>query len=407
VLLGAASLSDIDEDNVVYVYEGQESGTITKIEVGTTVVSGEVTRVSALKTSFTIGGKAYDLVSVGQDNGGIPAAGDDVSAYLDYSGKIYFFDDIQGSVASNYGVILAAENQTGTGVFDTAGKVHVFMADGSDKTFVVKSVYDTGATTTASATGLTGYAIGTLMSYKVDSSGKITEIINLSKTDPGKDITKAGYYNGYAINTNAVIFLTDVAASDDADDYSVTTLSKVLDTSPYVYGWDIKSNKIAAMLMKSDVVSGDEVYGVVTAQGTNNSSAGYEVTMFIDGVKATYNTDEASYLYNKLYEVKFALNGDADLLATNPAIKGTVATVGGMSISGNVITVTTTSGNFSNVGDFTVRSYTFDSDAVVYIHNADGKFVLGVLRDIIREAKTIEFYDVYNNDGIYDVALIY
>ena len=156
MLLGANKLSDIDEDNIVYVYVG-ESGKIRKVEVGTEVVSGEVTRVEgtagAENQKFTIGGTKYSLAYDDQDAGTIPVPKDEVTAYLNYAGKIYVFDDVEGGAVSNYALLLDVENAEGSGKLQQLARSISSLLMAAIKS-LVKDEFKTGASTTKSATNL-------------------------------------------------------------------------------------------------------------------------------------------------------------------------------------------------------------------------------------------------------------
>jgi len=388
-LVGVDSLDDIEKDNVVYVYAGADAKTITKVAVGTEVVSGEITRVTTAKDKYTIGGKAYAVTEAvaGAPFGDSVGAGDEVDAYLDFNGDIYAFELIEGE-ADTYAVVLDAVDATGSSKFDDPAQMHLFLADGTDKVFEVDS--EVGA--------VVGFK-GDLILYSVDKDGVIDDVDAVSNTAGGTaDITAKGYFAGLAINSDAVIFTfnTDGGDATEADDYSVTTLSKVLDSEGVVaLAYDVDSNKIAAMLIDSDITDGDEVFGVVTDQAENNSDLGYEVTMLIDGVSGTYDTDEDDYDKLTLYAVTFNADEEATLDATGVTAGRTknVGATNGLTLSGSVV----------KDGD---EVSTLDSDIVVYIQDGS-KFKVGSTRDIIRSTNvTIEFYDVYDDDSVYDVVLV-
>jgi len=419
-LLGVDSLDDIKKDNVVYVYADSED-VIVKIEVGTEVVTDEITRVSKDADKYTIGGKAYDVTDavVGAPFGDSVGAGDEVEAYLDFNGDIYSFELIEGE-ADNYAIVLDYDGGDGeTGKFAEKGQIYLFLADGTDEVFVLDDVIDTSATTTTVSAvdiGNTHVSPGSLILYGTNKDGEVDEIILASNTSTisDQDITKKGYYNGLAINNSAVIFTCDSSTSKKADDYDVTTLDKVLDSSePTVYAYDIDSNKIAAMLIASDVTGSDEVYGVVTDQGENNSDLGYEVTMLIDGKSATYDTDEGNYDGLTLYAVTFNAADEATLeSAGSPSAIANVTNAGIFSLSGNVVEYThnATDGALTVSGSAVTGSaiLTLDSDVVVYVQDGSkSKFKVGNLRDITRkEGVDIEFYDVFDDDDVYDIVLI-
>jgi hypothetical protein len=252
----------------------------------------------------------------------------------------------------------------------------------------------------------------------VDKNGVIDDIDDANGVAKKANITAKGYFDGLAINSDAVIFtfkgdFTDADKKADPENYSVTTLSKVLDTKDVdVYAYNVDDNKIAAMLIDSDVTGDDVVYGVVTDQGENNSDLGYEVTMLIDGKSATYDTKEKSYDELTLYAVTFNAADEATLEAASPSAIANVTNAGIFSLSGNVVEYThnATDGALTVSGREVTRSaiLTLDSDVVVYVQDGSkSKFKVGNLRDITRkEGVDIEFYDVFDDDGVYDIVLI-
>ena len=131
-LYGVASLEDIKEDNVVYVYTNGDG--IAKIEVGTEVVKGEITRITG-GDKYTIGGKVYKVAS--QTSGFATTILDvenEIEAYLDYDGKIYDADKLSGSKAENYGIVLGGVNKAS---YITDAKLELFLEDGTEKIFTV------------------------------------------------------------------------------------------------------------------------------------------------------------------------------------------------------------------------------------------------------------------------------
>jgi hypothetical protein len=326
-LRGVDSLDDIKKDNVVYVYKNKENE-IVRVEVGTEVVTGEITRKTS-DDKYTVGGKTYEKADLLDLNFGFEAgAGDEVEFYLDYYGNIYRCDEVKGK-ADTYAVVLERENGT-TGKLGKAGKLYLFLADGSDVVFEVDD----------NKVKPEEYTTGSVIKYGLNKDGVINDVKDVSNTTGAisETITAKGYFRGLAINTNAVIFTFNGAADKaDPDNYSVTTLSKILDSENVTaYAYDVDKNKVAALLINSDVTGSDAVYGVVTDQAENNSDLEYEVTMLIDGKSGTYDTDKAEpeYKYDELYKVTFSPAGEAKLAAADPnATASAVVTTAGMTSS--------------------------------------------------------------------------
>jgi hypothetical protein len=425
-LLGATSLKDIAKDSVVYVY-ANSSKEIARIEVSKEVATGEVTRITS-GGDYTIGGNVYRFADQIDKDSITPKTGDSVKVYLDYAGDIYKCVKEKGD-ADNYAVVL----DTADGVTGFAGKeakINLFLADGTEKAFAVdeeevdNSILGTDKVWKDVAGGpqfktaqTTAQAI--VIKYSVDKNGVIDEIVipKVSATLT-KNLTEKGYYDGYAINSDAVMFTIDKIAipTKKADDYGITTLSKVLDSKNVVAKYVLDSGRIVAMLLESDVVAGDDVFGVAIDAAENNSDAGYEITLLVDGVEKTYNAKTTPYgkvdtsaERDALFLLSFNTAGDiSDVTAKTGTIKSVTPT-GIFTVSGRVVTI-------SDVTKLSVNtpvlkdngSITLDSDAVVYVWNVNDKcYEVGSIRDIANATVSVEFFDVFDTDSVYDIVLIH
>lgn len=253
-LLGAASLSAIDEDNVVYVY-ANINDEIRKIEVGTATATGRVTVENAASDKFTIGGKSYDLSKTFDSK---PVLGDTGTAYLDYSGKIYSWDK-EDSATGNYAIVLDAEDSTTSLNSD---RVKLLLADGTTKVFDTK---DRAVTV--------GAFVEELVTYSVNSDGVITKI-NVQTVDDSTTLTVAGKLNtagtifdGAAVASNVIVF------TYDGEDYDVAKLADVsrddnLKAMANYWGTFTPAGKsrIEVMIIDADAVSGRaSVYAVLNS----------------------------------------------------------------------------------------------------------------------------------------------
>lgn len=420
-LFGAASLDKISEDDVIYVYVDDEND-IRKIEVGTETVSGEITRVSGDK--FTVGGKVYEGVTeiggVAYDyNPDSAEAGDEVVLVLDYNGDIYLIEDV--SRETNYAIFVDGKNQSGTGNFATAGKVMFYFADDTTATKdVVTSSYTIDLFGVVSPGALANVHDGLLVEYGLKSDGKVDYLVSEAiAVHDEVTITAKGYYAGYEIAGDAVIFTYDNSYElDDFDAYGTTTRAKILDSDITLYAYDVDSKGvIRAMVIGTDAISDDAVYGVATDWGTNNTNSGYDVTMLIDGVEKVYAEaredayDAALGNANLLYKVIINSTGvltdlvwiedlnDEDI---NVVYSGEVDYV-----SGSIVYATT--GNFFTIrnvvsSDETTRaSIRLDSDVIVYEMNADDVYEKARISDI--DDAFAVFYDV-DGDTVFDIVLV-
>lgn len=461
-LYGVNSLSDIKTDNVVYVYESNDDE-IVRVDVGTETVSGEVTRVNTAGDEITVSGKVYKLASAKLINNGVVGevgttdidTEDVVDLVLDAYGFIYD-SDVTAGTADTFAIIL----ETGERTIGIGGKheVKLFTNTGDDITFDVDNdlFKATDAVPGYTTTGGIGWeataTTGAIIKYGLDKNGVIDDIEDLNldsgtrgdyrtvktsglASDEG-DITAKGYYKGYEIKNNAVIFTYDrphpgagVALSDDEDYYDVVSLDSVLDEEDILADFVVDDSKIVAMLIY-DFATTDAVYGVVTDKARNSSDAGYEIEFWVDKKSVTYNSEEDEYTLVsanadiaagfKLWKIELDASGDiknngvtdawTDADDTYTTAGAVIATTGAAatSYSGRVFEIVTTSGitdsssNLSNAGD----RITLDSDALVY-YSDGGDFEVGSLSDLRDLAgKTILFFDVVDEDGVFDMVLI-
>lgn len=338
-LIGVNSLSDIKADNIVYVYTGGKDKEITRVAVGTEVVKGEITKMkeSDDDATLTVDGKNYKLADQKLSGNGIDAEAnlsdfdteDEVELYLDAYGYVYDYEAISGK-ADNYAVVLEVGGGNGS-IGSNKHEIKLFLADGTDKVFNVDDdVFKSGKT----VKGVTKYTTegewdvtsGAIVKYGVDKDGVIDSFEKIHEDkdytvravtnapittlkEPGQetiskesDITKSGYFNGYEIKQNAVIFSFNGKANGatpnvdiaDEDDYGVTTLEKVLDKSDVRASYVVYKNKIVSMLLY-DFSDSDNVYGVVVSTRKTSGDADYQITMLVNGEEKTYGAKEAAY----------------------------------------------------------------------------------------------------------------
>jgi hypothetical protein len=225
---------------VVYVYRDANSSTakITRIEVGTEVVKGEITRVQS--SEYTINGTAYGIA--GQTNVTLPGTILDVKnkveVKLDVNGDIYDAEKISGE--STLAVLLDKNVPTSSLAGDA--KVELFLPDGTEKVFVV----DTDEVTNLNTATFTPHM---LVEYSVDNDGVIDSLVAVTgiyqAVDQGTDskitINKSGYVEdatAYKIASDAFIIVdadvltaTTFQVETSADGYSVSKLADILDAS--------------------------------------------------------------------------------------------------------------------------------------------------------------------------------
>ncbi len=277
-LVGVSALDKIAEDNIVYVYVNK-SGEITRVEVGTEVVKGDVTSVKSSGTKFTISGKTYELADK-TDGSDIPNAGDTVILYLDADGKIYSIDITSGAT-KNYGVYLGYDV-----LYD---KVKLYDSEEDD---AVWYEYDTKNIAKSTVQN-------TLVAFGIDAKGKI-------------DVATRGSFNAmstgttvltglvlkdntgtYRVSADAAVFAsTSTGAAVDTNIDFATTIDNV-DTSKdlgQIYYMRDKDGIVVAMIVKEANASktSKDSYAVVTDWNSVKNADGDTVQQllgYIDGAK--------------------------------------------------------------------------------------------------------------------------
>jgi len=283
---GVKSLSDIAENNIVYVYKypaGANAGKISKIEVGTEVVEGKLTAISSDQKSYTIGGTKYTAVAGREatiyDN---TLIGKDVSAYLDINGKIYEYELFTEAddTTTVYGVIIAGKAGSTGGSFssDKKPQISVFNADGETKTYEIKEK-TTGTPTFTYATDIKAAFLpntnaagedagkGDLVKLTLNGDGLVTAIAGKDANIAG--ITAKGVAGSNLINSDTkVILYTGTTTADvyNAKKYEVISYSKVLDQAAATGTAITKSSKVNCALITGGITAakGDILHVVVT-----------------------------------------------------------------------------------------------------------------------------------------------
>ena len=342
VLNGVDSLSDIKADDIVYVYAGNENtnNEITRVDVGTKTVTGKITKTTSDKV--TIDGTAYKIADAKKSSltpgEGDLEAGNEVTLRLDYDGKIYNVDLIDGT-AGNFAVIVAkSDTRPAKANVSGTAKIELLTADG-DKVFEIdgKKYIDNKSMGVANDSltdaDWTRIASGTIVKYSVNNSGlltKLTEVVDDKDYTPSGDtlksgqISKAGIFDTHSIADSALIFAVPTKENNakfnweaDTDKFSVVKKASVLDTSVKAakYVVDDDTNKIICMIIDDNSTSDDQ-YGIATSVYKMDGSTGAD--FYIDSEKLT-DKEVASgvdhdTIKNKenlaLYKIKKTTSGD-------------------------------------------------------------------------------------------------
>ena len=446
ILNGVSALSDIKEDNIVYVYtEGAEAnGKIRRVDVGTKVVTGEITKTTTSKV--TIDGTAYKFSSKpGHADITDWSAGDSVKAYLDYSGKIYAVEFLE-STAGNYAVVFdRTDDEPSDSAVESDAKIQLVTGDGSVKVFNVNGEKYSKNVTDNKSTEWDSITKGAIVKYELNSDNKITKIYradgnhyNTDKNEAANKvkttdffnsattaavnkitvsqaaITKTGYVNGIAIADNATIFT--LKASDNAvfsfansDDAGVTTIARIKDTTPKAMSAVINDKgKIVAMVVSNEV-SSDDLYGIVTSTYKLKDDNGAD--FYIGTEKMTDKITDSEYdisvgdgvTTGALYKIKETTAGKYNMTPVGAIASTAAVTADGKTTSGAVkiengyivagdVPLTTTDGS---------TRLSLASNAVIYIYDkSDDAYSIGSKSDLTDD--DIQYTYFYKTDGVND-----
>ncbi len=418
VLEGVDSLDDIKEGNVVYVFAGSNDK-ITKVVVGTEVVTGKIKMIKSSGKKVVIDGKTYKYASQelsgAKIGGGIAtgkcSAGDDVELTLDGFGYIYDLDTTSNT-ADDYAVAL--EVATKMGGIGGNSEIKLLLADGSNKVFKVDSdVFadlslparaaelaraQAASLVNAGGTDFNPVAYGAaplvnrvIVKYGVDSDGVIDSLeIPVQKSATNGKLAKNGYLFSEEVKKNMMILnVEDSFASDDEDDYSAVKYDNLVGEDGLNGSYVLDGTEMAALVL-IDWSTTDDVYGVLTDVASLEDDK-YEITMLVNGREKTFNTVEkpfmdtatgqwvtpnnAAVLKSYLYKLTFNKSGDVkQMLEATPTSQfglPVVVAPAKQNTFGYDFVQQITVGGAAKYGDATTDDYYIDGNTFT-ITNANG-----------------------------------
>lgn len=445
VLNGVASLSDIKADNVVYVYTNT-SDKIRRVDVGTTVIKGEITKKTASK--ITIDGKSYKFAKT--NTGELASApvdintwdaGDEVTVYLDYNGKIYDGELVESN-SGNY-ALLYSKSTTPPNSDDLASdsKVKLVVNDGSVKTFNINGEKYNNNVKDNKSSKWADLTQGSIVKYEVNSEGKITKLYKAGATGVNSNknsdvvitnnyISKSAMLQSIKISDGAVIFTLpatkDVSGNysfsfKDSDDAGIAKLDSVLDSTPeLVTAIKNDKDKIVAMLI-SDEATSDDFYGIVTSS-YNLKDSDYGADFYIGTEKKTDTQTDEKYAISKtdakdvtLYKIQNTTGGKYKMTDAASTLVGIAKSATNDSLvkfdNGYIKADAAT---IKNAKDETVSSLSLYDSAVVYIYDDSAdEWTIGSKSDLTDEDNyTIKFYSTSTDKkdaqfGLVDYVVIY
>ena len=422
ILNGVSSLSDIKADNIVYVYEGKNE--ITRVDVGTKTVTGTISKTTSEKV--TIDGTAYKIADVKKDS--LSAGSDDLKAgnkvtlYLDYDGKIFDTDLVDGS-AGNFAVVIDKSGTPLGSAVASVAKIQLLTADGAKVFEVAGKKFEDNVKDNKSL-DWNSVEKEKVYQYSVNDSGQITKIeaidddytaSGILATTAAKkySVSKAGYIDGHNISDSAVIFTapTDSAVTkfdySDTDDLSVVKKANVLDTdvSLVYYIVDNDTNKVVFMII-DDSSTSDDAYGIVTSTYAldGNKGADFYVgsekindAIIDDNSKVTPNTVKE---HAGLYKIEKTTTGSYKF--TVESVKDSITF--GSTDKHNV----TLKNDYVQLSDTNTTKYNIYSKVIVYVYNStDDEYSIGSTSDLTDDDVTsIKLYQTSTDSSDDDYGLI-
>jgi len=406
-ILGAASLEDIKEGNVVTIYEETGDNTITRIEVGTETVKGTVTKVTS-DTKYVINGEKYQkTTSVGGsydvDNGDVALTAEG-TFYLDYAGKIAF-TDVEVDKADNYGVVIKAMGAAG-GYDNDDYKVKLMNAEGITATYTVNEDIVTEVSNAA-------IAADTVVGFDLNTAGEVSTMVAISwtSTNAGK-FTSKNLLDGYKVGNDAVVLVnTSTSGFGGADEeWSVGSVADIpvmadLPNNSVKYYIDAETEEVILVALNGAAVEEDTIYGVIVGYGTidEDGTDVYEIDILVDGTPDTVKHDDAA-LDNIGATSLAILDFSGDTLTTiTPIATATAVTVLDKTDDG----IKTTSASVSYIYDVDAandqatttngRIVDVADDVVVYLYDAEDGFSAAAYKDI-KKGNTVYMYQVDTDD---------
>ena len=406
-LLGVDDLSDIAEDDVVYVYtlgnESDSSAKIVKIEVGTETVTGRVTRIGS--DSDGVDGRVYTIngnkLYLANNDVATLAVGDEGTARLDYNGDIYDWDTTDGK-ADNYAVV--------TGAWATSGRntmLKLLDKEGNETDYVVDT---DDVTTTASIT------VGSIVTFSLNKSGEIDDLEEQAVNPTNGKLADDGSVFGKTVVKNSVVVFVD-----DDGDYSLGDIADINTDDAITVGAVTKDGEIAVIVVDADDLgNSDESYGIVKVSDIAGEDAdGDDATLFdviVDGrvltdvitdltaaERALANNAVTSGAAVELLKISIDADGVITKLEAhglnagdNEYVAATTATV--TKISGRVITVSNDSGS---------DSYRIADNAYIYVWDTDDEeWTVKTSLSSIRNC-SVSLYDTDDDTTGFDVVMAY
>lgn len=255
------------------VVGGSATSKNIKIQVARNKVTGVIDEFDG--DDYVIDGKTYTVINRSVMPSGTKA-GDEGDFYIDVNGKIAMYEKTSAT-SSNYAMIVNTSTESSVG--ETYYVLQLFTKDGSivnydlaDKVSLngaakqdasaVYAALTSGKTfgTPKAGTTVTAFA-DRIVTFKANSSNKITSIDTLTKTTTSGNGQKYSAKTGFSnetVDENTVIFNLPYNVNKTKDDFKITSVSSLQDDTTYdVAYFDIDSSEktVGLLVITNDVAS--------------------------------------------------------------------------------------------------------------------------------------------------------
>ena len=312
-LLGVDSLDKIAADNIVAVYANSDN-VITKVEVGTEVVTDKVAKVKTnddvYKTVYTVGDKEYKaskLLTEADAKALVNTltAGAEVKMFLDYSGKIYKAEVVEDTYL--YGVALKAAG-TGNSYDNTDYMIKVMQADGKAAVLKIKNQVTFNNIKDE-------VNEGQLVRYKVNSDNQVTEMTIATAKTSAKTEYNNGVLDGKLCADDMVVFVYNGQGVADADNYKVVKASALTgDIAKDTFIFQNSKDEITAIKVGDAATSAVDTFGFVNSKSSvmnDKDEVVFEIVGVADGKELNAKTEPTgTYEFDNKTFMKFDMSGD-------------------------------------------------------------------------------------------------
>ena len=351
--------------------------------------------------TYVINGKAYE--ANGMFSGA--RAGDEGKFYLDAFGKIAYSEKTSAT-KSNYAFVVNSAVESSVG--ELYYVLQLFTKDGSIRNYdladkvnlndsgrVAASVaYNAVASQTlgvAKTSAQNNYA-DRIITYKVNSSGKITALKVLSPTlncisSPDHWSDKVGFSRG-SITDKTVIFSLPVTSNATKDDFKIISKSSLSDDTYYqvaYYDYDSYDDAGLAIITNNETTIGGSSNLAVFVRAASVADDNYKVTFVQNGKEKTVLTSD-----DMDSDIDFSLMAKGDMFNYSLASDGTFSKVRGLNYRNYIST------GFVSISDNNTTAYDFG-----YVKSKrDNIITLGKLYDRHNIRPVAESANLWTNDSV-------